>query len=69
MKAKITSYESLTKIYETNQVISSIGLILQGKIVEENILLRSRKITTYYNEIMKLYRMDFKEDPNKVEKN
>jgi hypothetical protein len=69
MKSKIESYEGLTKIYQTNQVINQIGLILQGKIVEENVELRSKKIVRYDNAILKLYKRDFNEDPLKVEKN
>ena len=69
MKSKIESYEGLTKIYQTNQVINQIGLILQGKIVEENVELRSKKIVRYDNAILQLYKRDFNEDPLKVEKN
>lgn len=69
MKGKIESYEGLTKIYQTNQTINQVGLILDGKIVEENIEQRGKKIVRYDNAMLKIYKKDFNEDPFKVEKN
>jgi hypothetical protein len=44
-------------------------LILEGKIVEENVEQRSKKIVRYDNAMLKIYKKDFNEDPFKVEKN
>jgi len=48
--------------------VTRIGLVLNGKVVEENVKERSKKVVTYDNAILTFYKKNYSEAPNKVEK-